>query len=89
MDGNNRRCLPDERKGMQSLGEIEENVRKKIHARVRKMLYHGIGNSVWFSGSGQGKVKGSHKKFSGVEGGAKGRVRLLRACGSEEQHVAW
>ena len=37
MDGNNRRCLPDGRKGMQSPGKIE-NVLKKIHARARKVL---------------------------------------------------
>ena len=36
------------------------------------------------SGSGGGKVCGNHKKFSGGEGGAKGRVRLLRACSSAE-----
>ena len=32
-----KRCLPDGRKGMQSPGEIE-NVKKKIHARARKVL---------------------------------------------------
>ena len=37
VDGNNRRCLPDGRKGMQSPEEIE-SVKKKIHARARKML---------------------------------------------------
>ena len=35
--GNNGRCLPDERNGMQRPGEIED-VKKKIHARARKML---------------------------------------------------
>ena len=35
--GNNGRCLPDGRKGMQSPGEIED-VKKKIHARARKVL---------------------------------------------------
>ena len=44
MDGNNRRCLSDGREGMQSPGEIE-NVKKKIHARARKM--HKIKNFVW------------------------------------------
>ena len=34
---NNRRCLPDRRKGMQSLGRIED-VKKKIHVRARKIL---------------------------------------------------
>ena len=37
VNGNNRRCLPDGRKRLQSLGEIED-VKKKIHARARKML---------------------------------------------------
>ena len=37
IDGNNRRCLPDGRKGMQKPGKIE-NVKKKIHARARKVL---------------------------------------------------
>ena len=35
--GNNRRCLPDRRKGMRRPGEIED-VKKKIHARARKAL---------------------------------------------------
>ena len=35
--GNNRRCLPDGWKGMRRPGKIE-NVKKKIHARARKML---------------------------------------------------
>ena len=35
--GNNRRCLPDGRKEMQRPGKIE-NVKKKIHARAKKML---------------------------------------------------
>ena len=34
---NNGRCLPDGRKRMQSPGEIED-VKKKIHTRVKKML---------------------------------------------------
>ena len=58
MDGNNR-CFPDGRKGMRSPGEIE-NVKKKIHARARKVLCHEIGNFVWASGS--------RKKFSVGEG---------------------
>ena len=28
-----------------------EDVKKKIHARARKVLWHGIGNFVWASGS--------------------------------------
>ena len=64
-----------------SLVEIE-NVKKKIHARARKMLKHGIGNFVWTSGGGRGKVGGSLEKFSKGEGGEKGRVRLHRARGS-------
>ena len=83
MDGNNRRYLPDGRKEIQIPGLIED-VEKKINARTRKVLWHGIGNFAWASGSGGGKVGGSRKKFSGREGRAKGRVRLLRARGSAE-----
>ena len=36
------------------------------------------------SGSGRGEFKSSRKKFSGVEGGAKGQVRLFRGRGSAE-----
>ena len=68
---------------MQSPGEIED-VKKKIHARARKVLWHGIGNFVWASGSGGGKVRGSHKKFSGKERRTEEQVRLLRARGSAE-----
>ena len=35
--GNNRRCLPDRRKGMRRPGEIE-NVKKKTHASAKKVL---------------------------------------------------
>ena len=55
---------------MQSPGEIED-VKKKIHATARKVLYHGIGNFVWASGSGQGEVGGIRKNFSGRERRAK------------------
>ena len=48
------------------------------------MLWHGIGNFIWASGSERGEVGGSRKKFSGREGRAKGRVRLHRARGSAE-----
>ena len=37
VDGNNRRCLPDGRKKIQSPGKVED-VKKKFHARARKML---------------------------------------------------
>ena len=37
VDENNRRCLSDGRKELQSPGEIED-VKKKIHARARKMI---------------------------------------------------
>ena len=40
VDGNNRRCLPDGRKGMQNSGEIED-VKMKIHARASKVLIMG------------------------------------------------
>ena len=83
VDGNDRRCLLDGRKEMGRPGTIED-VKKKIHARARKMLLHGIGNFVWASGSGGGKVGGSRKKFSGGERRAEGRVRLFRARGTAE-----
>ena len=51
---------------MQSPAKIED-VKKKIHARARKMVQHGIGNFVWASGSEGEKVGGSRKKFSGGE----------------------
>ena len=82
-NGNNGRCLPDGRKGMRRSGKIED-MKKKIHARARKVLQHGIGNFVWASGSGRGKVGDSRKKFSESERRAKGRVRLHRARGSVE-----
>ena len=59
-------------------------MKKKIHARARKVLYHGIGNFVWASGSGGGKVGGSRMKFSESERREKGRVRLHRAPGLAE-----
>ena len=68
---------------MRRPGKIED-VKKKIHARARKMLYHGIGNFVWASGGGGAKVGDSRMKFSGRERRAEGRVRLLRARGSAE-----
>ena len=37
MNGNNTRCLPDGKKGMQSSGEIED-VKEKTHARAKKTL---------------------------------------------------
>ena len=37
VDGNNGRCLPDGRKGMQRSEKIED-VKKKIPARARKVL---------------------------------------------------
>ena len=61
-----------------------ENVKKKIHARARKVLQHGIGNFVWANGSGRGKVGGSRKKFSESERRAKRRVRLHGARSSAE-----
>ena len=36
------------------------------------------------SGSERGEIGGSHMKFSGREGKAEGRVRLLSALGSAE-----
>ena len=42
-----------------------ENVKKKIHTIARNMLSHGIGNFVWASGSGLGKIGGNRKKLTG------------------------
>ena len=67
MDGNNRKYLPNGRKGTQCAREIKD-VKKKIHARARKVLWRGIGNFVWASGRGGRKVGGSRKKFSEREG---------------------
>ena len=39
---------------------------------------------MWTSGSGQGEVGGSHKKFSGRERRVEGQVSLLGPCGSAE-----
>ena len=68
---------------MRNPGEIED-VKKKIYARARKMLWHRISNFVWASGSKGGKVGGSYKKFSGGARRAEGRVRLHKARGSAE-----
>ena len=38
--------------GMQRPGKIKDVKKKKIHARARKVLSHGIGDFVWDSGSG-------------------------------------
>ena len=61
---------------MRRPGEIEV-VKKKIYARARRVLQHGIGNFVWVSGSGGRKVGGSPMKFSGRERRAEGRMKLL------------
>ena len=71
---------------MQSPGEIED-VKKKIHAKARKMLWYRIVNFVWASGSGRGEVGGNRKKFSGRERRAEGRVRLHKARGLAELKV--
>ena len=68
---------------MQIPGTIED-VKKKIHARARKMLQHGISNFVWDSGSGRGNFGGIREKFSGGEKRAEGRVRLLSVRGTAE-----
>ena len=68
---------------MQRPGKIKD-VKKKIHVRARKALWHGIGDFVWASGSGGGEVGGNHKKFSKGGVGANGRVRLLWARHSTE-----
>ena len=53
-DGNNRY-------GLQRPEKIKEV--KKIRARARQMLQHGVNDSVWTSGSRE--VGGSCKKFTG------------------------
>ena len=45
------------------------------------MLWHGIGNFVWASGSGRAEVCGSREKLSGGERGAERQMRLLKARG--------
>ena len=52
---------------MQRLGKIE-NAKKKIHARAKKLRQRGIGNFVRASGSGQGEISGSGKKFRREKG---------------------
>ena len=79
----NRRCLPDRRKKMQERGKIE-NMKKKINARERKVLQHGIGDFACASGSGRGEVHGSREKFSWKKGGAERQTKLLRARGLAE-----
>ena len=83
MNGNNRRCLSDGKKGMRRPGKIED-MKKKIYARARKMLQHRIGNFVWASGSGGKKVGGSLKKFSRGERRAEGQIILHKARGLAE-----
>ena len=68
---------------MQTPGKIE-NMKKKIHARARKMLWHGIGYFVWASGCGQGEVGGSRKKLNEGERRAEGQIGLLWALDSAE-----
>ena len=58
---------------MQTPGKIE-NMQEKINAKAKKMLYHGIGNFVWASGSRRGEVCGSREKFSKSKGKAKRRM---------------
>ena len=71
--------------GKKSPGKIK-NVKKKIHARARKVLSHGIGKYmyIWVSGSVRGKICGSREKFSGGEGKAERRTRLLGTPGLVE-----
>ena len=44
----------------------------------------GLGNFVWASGGGRGKVGGSRKKFTGGERKTEGQMRLFRARGMAE-----
>ena len=52
---------------MQSPGEIKD-VKKKIHARARKILQHRIGNFVWASGSGGERLEAAAKNSVGGKG---------------------
>ena len=71
---------------MQRPGKIED-VKKKIHARVRKVLQHGIGNFVWANGSGRGEVQRGIKESrttsavpSGTWHGGAQRCSLWLCC---------
>ena len=64
MNENKKQRHPDEIKGMQKLGKIKD-VTKKIYARMREMLQHGVSNSVWANGGKSEKFGGSHAIFSG------------------------
>ena len=52
---------------MRNPGEIED-VKKKVHARARKVLQHGIGNFVWASGIGRREVGGRSRNSAGEKG---------------------
>ena len=82
VDRNNRRCLPDGRKGMQSPRKIE-NVKKKIHARGRcfsmgKATLPGPVAVV------EDRLVAASRNSAEEEGLAEGQVRLLRAHDSVE-----
>ena len=73
MNGNNKRCLLDGRKGFK---DQMKDVLEKNHVRARKVLWHGIGNFVRSSGSRQKVVYGSREKFSRGEKG-KGESQVV------------
>ena len=50
----------------------------KIHARAKKVLWHGIDNIICAIDSGRKEVCGSREKFSGGEERAERQRRLLR-----------
>ena len=58
------------------------SVKKKIHARARKVLYQGIDDFVWASGSGRKEVCGRPEKFSGRKGKTDRGIKFHRVRGS-------
>ena len=68
---------------MQRPGKIK-NMKEKIHARARKVLFHGIVDFVSARGSGLGEVCGSRNKFNGKERRAEREMILLRVRGPSD-----
>ena len=53
-------------------------VRKKIHARIRKVLQHWVSGSVWSDGGRRGEIDSSCKEFTGGERRTDRRLRLFQ-----------
>ena len=75
MDGNNGRCLADGKKRMQRSGKVE-NVKKKIHARARKMLQHGIINFGPVAGD-KDRLEAAARNSAGEKGEQKDKLDSL------------